>query len=155
MAKLSNETKKRLREIAEKQASKIAKEFEKEMCTKYESLIEMYYREPYKTNPPHYTRTGNLRNSYNPYFQLRGNAVVGGIEISGDRMDDYDTDPRHPFTGERFLEKYFFSPTYPSATWHGGDWHGGYGVMANFSAYEEMVKHYQKTVKDFRKRYGL
>ena len=34
MAKLSNETKKKLREIAEKQASKIAKEFEKEMCTK-------------------------------------------------------------------------------------------------------------------------
>lgn len=151
MAKLSNETKRKLREIVEKQASKIAQEFKEEMCTKYEGLIEMYYREPYKTNPPHYKRTGNLRNSYNPYFQLRSGAAVGGIEISGDKMGNYGAN--HDFAGEDFLKKFFFSPT--SGTYHGGDWHGGYGVMANFSVYEEMTRHYRETVNDFRKKYGL
>ena len=157
MAKLSDSTRKQLRAIAQKQAEKIAKEFEEKMSKKYESLLDLYYAEPYQTNPPHYKRTGNLRNSYIPSFNTIGSTVIGGIEITGENMDDYGN-PKRPngtITGERYLEKYFFSPTMPSATWHGGDYHGGYGVMASFSAYSEMVNFYKDTVKDFRKRYGI
>ena len=157
MAKLSDSTRKQLRAIAQKQAEKIAKEFEEKMSKKYESLLDLYYSEPYQTNPPHYKRTKNLRNSYIPYFNTIGSTVIGGIEITGENMDDYGN-PKRPngtITGERYLEKYFFSPTMPSATWHGGDYHGGYDVMAGFSAYSEMVNFYRDTVKDFRKRYGI
>lgn len=153
MAKLSESTKKQLKAITKKQAEKIAKEFEEKMCKKYESLIDWYYNEPYKTNHPHYERTGNLRRSYIPYLNTTGSTIVGGIEITGENMDDYGR--KQKISGERYLEKYFFSPSMPSATWHGGDWHGGYGVMANFSAYEEMTKFYLDTVKDFRKKYGI
>ena len=150
MAKLSNSTRKQLRAIAEKQANKIAKEFEEKMCKKYESLIDLYYNEPYQTNPPHYQRTGNLRRSYMPYLQTIGATVIGGIEIAGENMSDYGQ--RSKISGESYIEKFYFNP---SATWHGGDWHGGYGVMANFSVYDEMVNYYKDTVKDFRKRYGI
>ena len=150
MAKLSNSTRKQLRAIAEKQANKIAKEFEEKTCKKYESLIDLYYNEPYQTNPPHYQRTGNLRRSYMPYLQTIGATVIGGIEIAGENMSDYGQ--RSKISGESYIEKFYFNP---SATWHGGDWHGGYGVMANFSVYDEMVNYYKDTVKDFRKRYGI
>ena len=150
MAKLSDSTRKQLRAIAQKQAEKIAKEFEEKMSKKYESLLDLYYSEPYQTNPPHYPRTGNLRNSYIPYFNTIGSTVIGGIEITGQNMFDYGQ--RSKISGESYIEKFYFNP---SATWHGGDYHGGYGVMAGFSAYSEMVNFYKDTVKDFRKRYGI
>lgn len=150
MAKLSADTKKQLRKIAEKQANKIAKEFEEKMCKKYESFIDWYYNEPYQTNPPHYQRTDNLRHSYNPYLHIIGSTVIGGIEITGENMSDYGK--RSKISGESYLEKFYFNPL---ATWHGGDWHGGYGVMANFSVYYEMVNYYKDTVKYFKKRYGI
>ena len=153
MAKLSDSTRKQLREIAQKQAEKIVKEFEEKMSKKYESLIDLYYSESYQTKPPHYKRTGNLRHSYIPYFKTIGTTVIGGIEITGENMSDYGR--KKTIFGERYLEKYFFSSSMPSATWHGGDWHGGYGVLANFSAYYEMINFYKETVKDFRKRYGI
>ena len=101
-------------------------------------------------NNPHYPRTDNLRNSYIPYFNTVGSTVTGGIEITGQNMFDYGQ--RSKISGESYIEKFYFNP---SATWHGGDYHGGYGVMAGFSAYSEMVNFYRDTVKDFRKRYGI
>ena len=92
----------------------------------------------------------NLRNSYIPYFNTVGSTVIGGIEITGQNMFDYGQ--RSKISGESYIEKFYFNP---SATWHGGDYHGGYGVMASFSAYSEMVNFYKDTVKDFRKRYGI
>ena len=154
MAKLSDSTRKQLRAIAQKQAEKIAKEFEEKMSKKYESLLDLYYSEPYQTNPPHYKRTDNLRHSYRTFTFISNKEVSSSFIVSGQNMNDYGS-KKYPLTGERYLEKYFFSPTMPSATWHGGDYHGGYGVMAGFSAYSEMVNFYKDTVKDFRKRYGI
>ena len=148
---LSPENKKKLREIAQKQAEKIAKEFEDKMCKKYTSLIAWYYAEPYKTGEPHYQRTKNLEKSYLPYFKSSTSEVIGGIEITGDSMDNYKPD----FSGEDLLRGFFFVPGMPSVTWHGGNWHGGRGTMANFSVAEEMYKYYYDTVKDFRKKYDI
>ena len=136
MAKISPELKKQLHAIAQKQAEKIAKEFEDKMTEHYRSVLDWYYGEPYQTNPPHYERTNNLRNSYIPYFKSTNSSVISGIEISG----------------EDYISKFFFNPL---GTWHGGDWHGGYGVPANFNAYNEMVNFYHNTVKDFRKKYEI
>lgn len=149
---LSPENRKKLREIAQKQAEKIAKEFEETMSKKYESLLDWYYAEPYQTNPPHYKRTDNLKNnSYIPYFKSIDSNVIGGIEITGENMDNYKPN----FSGEDLLRGFFFVPGMPSVTWHGGDWHGGRGTMAKFSAAEEMYKFYYNTVKDFRNKYEI
>ena len=150
MANISQELKKQLHAIAQKQAEKIAKEFEDKMTEHYRSVLDWYYGEPYQTNPTHYERTSNLRNSYIPYFKSTNSSVIGGIEISGESMNDYGR--KSKISGEDYLSKFFFNP---SGTWHGGDWHGGYGVPANFNAYNEMVNFYHNTVKDFRKKYEI
>lgn len=147
---LSPKNRKKLREIAQKQADEIAKEFEETMSKKYESLLDWYYAEPYQTNPPHYERAYNLKKSYLPYFNSSSSQVVGGIEITGENMDDYGR--KSKISGEDYLSKFFFNPL---GTWHGGDWHGGYGVPANFNAYNEMVNFYKNIVKDFRKKYEI
>ena len=90
MAKISPELKKQLHAIAQKQAEKIAKEFEDKMTEHYRSVLDWYYGEPYQTNPPHYDRTGNLRNSFIPYFKSTNSSVIGGIEIYGESMNEYD-----------------------------------------------------------------
>lgn len=152
LAKISPELKKQLHAIAQKQAEKIAEEFKDKMTEHYKSVLDWYYNEPYQTNPPHYKRTYNLKNnSYIPYLKSTNLSVVGGIEISGENMNDYKPD----FSGEDLLRGYFFVPGIPSVTWHGGDWHGGRGTMAKFSAAEEMYKFYYQTVKDFRKKYEI
>lgn len=151
MAKLSPETKRKLHEMAEKQATKIAHEFEEKMVNQYVKLLNWYYEEPYQTNPPHYKRTGNLKKSYNPYFNKKNNVIVSGIEITGENMNDYKPN----FSGEDLLRGFFFIPGTPSVTWHGGDYHGGRGTMAGFSVAEEMYSYYYKTLKDFRKKYGI
>lgn len=148
---LSPENRKKLRQIAQKQAEEIAKEFENKMSKKYTSLITWYYAEPYKTGEPHYKRTKNLEKSYLPYFKTSTSEVIGGIEITGEHMDNYKPD----FSGEDLLRGFFFVPGTPSVTWHGGDWRGGRGTMAKFSVAEEMYKYYHNTVKDFRKKYGI
>lgn len=150
MAKISPELKKQLHTIAQKQAEKIAKEFEDKMTEHYRSILDWYYGEPYQTNPPHYERTNNLRNSYIPYFKSTNSSVIGGIEISGESMNDYGK--KSKISGEDYVSKFFFNPL---GTWHGGDWHGGYGVPVNFNAYNEMVNFYKYTVKDFRKKYEI
>lgn len=150
MAKISPELKKQLHAIAQKQAEKIAKEFEDKMTEHYRSILDWYYGEPYQTNPPHYERINNLRNSYIPYFKSTNSSVIGGIEISGESMNDYGK--KSKISGEDYVSKFFFNPL---GTWHGGDWHGGYGVPANFNAYNEMVNFYHNTVKDFRKKYEI
>ena len=150
MAKISPELKKQLHAIAQKQAEKIAKEFEDKMTEHYRSILDWYYGEPYQTNPPHYERINNLRNSYIPYFKSTNSSVIGGIEISGESMNDYGK--KSKISGEDYVSKFFFNPL---GTWHGGDWHGGYGVPANFNAYNEMVNFYHNTVKDFRKKYKI
>lgn len=147
---LSPKNRKKLREIAQKQAEEIAKEFEETMSKKYESFLDWYYAEPYQTNPSHYERAYNLKKSYLPYFNSSSSQVVGGIEITGENMDDYGR--KSKISGEDYLSKFFFNPL---GTWHGGDWHGGYGVPANFNAYNEMVNFYKDTVKDFRKKYEI
>lgn len=150
MAKISPELKKQLHAIAQKQAEKIAKEFEDKMTEHYRSILDWYYGEPYQTNPPHYERINNLRNSCIPYFKSTNSSVIGGIEISGESMNDYGK--KSKISGEDYVSKFFFNPL---GTWHGGDWHGGYGVPANFNAYNEMVNFYHNTVKDFRKKYEI
>ena len=80
MAKISPELKKQLHAIAQKQAEKIAKEFKDKMTEHYKSVLDWYYREPYQTNPPHYERTNNLRNSYIPYFKsINSKTTVLGV----------------------------------------------------------------------------
>lgn len=150
MAKISPELKKQLHDIAQKQAEKIAKEFEDKMTEHYRSVLDWYYGEPYQTNPPHYDRINNLRNSYIPYFKSTNSSVISGIEISGESMNNYGK--KSKISGEDYVSKFFFNP---SGTWHGGDWHGGYGVPANFNTYNEMVNFYHNTVKDFRKKYEI
>ena len=150
LARISPELKKQLHAIAQKQAEKIAKEFEDKMTEHYRSVLDWYYGEPYQTNPPHYDRTSNLRNSYIPYFKSTNSSVIGGIEISGESMNDYGK--KSKISGEDYVSKFFFNPV---GTWHGGDWHGGYGVPANFNAYNEMINFYKYTVKDFRKKYEI
>lgn len=150
MAKISSELKKQLHAIAQKQAEKIAKEFEYKMTEHYRSVLDWYYGEPYQTNPPHYDRTGNLRNSYRIFMFISSEQVSSSFLISGDDMNDYGR--KSKISGEDYLSKFFFNP---SGTWHGGDWHGGYGVPANFNAYNEMVNFYHNTVKDFRKKYEI
>lgn len=150
MAKISPELKKQLHAIAQKQAEKIAKEFEDKMTEHYRSVLDWYYGEPYQTNPPHYDRTGNLRNSYRTFMFISSEQVSSSFLISGDDMNDYGR--KSKISGEDYLSKFFFNP---SGTWHGGDWHGEYGVPANFNAYNEMVNFYHNTVKDFRKKYEI
>ena len=150
MAKISPELKKQLHAIAQKQAEKIAKEFEDKMTEHYRSILDWYYGESYQTNLPHYERINNLRNSYIPYFKSTNSSVIGGIEISGENMNDYGK--KSKISGEDYVSKFFFNPL---GTWHGGDWHGGYGVPANFNAYNKMVNFYHNTVKDFRKKYEI
>ena len=150
MAQISPELKTQLQAIAQKQAEKIAKEFEDQMTEHYRSVLDWYYGEPYQTNPPHYERINNLRNSYIPYFKSTNSSVISGIEISGESMNDYGR--KSKISGEDYLSKFFFNPL---GTWHGGDWHGGYGVPANFNAYNEMVNFYKYIVKDFRKKYEI
>lgn len=150
MANISPKLKKQLHAIAQKQAEKIAKEFEYKITEHYRSVLDWYYGEPYQTNPTHYERTSNLRNSYIPYFKSTNSSVIGGIEISGENMNDYGK--KSKISGEDYVSKFFFNPV---GTWHGGDWHGGYGVTANFNAYNEMINFYKYTVKDFRKKYEI
>ena len=150
MAKISPELKKQLHAIAQKHAENIAKEFEDKMTEHYRSVLDWYYGEPYQTNPQHDERTNNLRNSYIPYFKSTNSSVIGGIEISGESMNDYGK--KSKISGEDYISKFFFNPL---GTSHGGDWHGGYGVPANFAAYNEMVNFYKDTVKDFRKKYEI
>ena len=150
MAKISPELKKQLHAIAQKQAEKIAKEFEDKMTEHYRSVLDWYYGEPYQTNPPHYDRTNNLRNSYRTFMFISSKQVSSSFLISGDDMNDYGR--KSKISGEDYLSKFFFNPL---GTWHGGDWHGGYGVQANFNAYNEMVNFYKDTVKDFRKKYEI
>lgn len=150
MAKISPGLKKQLHAIAQKQAEKIAKEFEDKMTEHYRSVLDWYYGEPYQTNPPHYDRTDNLRNSYRTFMFISSEQVSSSFLISGDGMNDYGR--KSKISGEDYLSKFFFNPL---GTWHGGDWHGGYGVPANFNAYNEMVNFYHNTVKDFRKKYEI
>lgn len=150
MANISPELKKQLHAIAQKQAEKIAKEFEDKMTEHYRSVLDWYYGEPYRTNPPHYDRTNNLRNSYRTFMFISSKQVSSSFLISGDDMNDYGR--KSKISGEDYLSKFFFNPL---GTWHGGDWHGGYGVPANFNAYNEMVNFYKNTVKDFRKKYEI
>lgn len=150
MAKISPELKKQLHAIAQKQAEKIAKEFEDKMTEHYRSVLDWYYGEPYQTNPPHYDRTNNLRNSHRTFIFVSSKQVSSSFLISGDDMNDYGR--KSKISGEDYLSKFFFNPL---GTWHGGDWHGGYGVPANFNAYNEMVNFYHNTVKDFRKKYEI
>nr|DAR50456.1 MAG TPA: hypothetical protein [Caudoviricetes sp.] len=150
MANISPELKKQLHAIAQKQAEKIAKEFEDKMTEHYRSVLDWYYGEPYQTNPPHYDRTNNLRNSYRTFMFISPKQVSSSFLISGDDMNDYGR--KSKISGEDYLSKFFFNPL---GTWHGGDWHGGYGVPANFNAYNEMVNFYKDTVKDFRKKYEI
>lgn len=150
MANISPELKKQLHAIAQKQAEKIAKKFEDKMTEHYRSVLDWYYGEPYQTNPPHYDRTNNLRNSYRTFMFISSKQVSSSFLISGDDMNDYGR--KSKISGEDYLSKFFFNPL---GTWHGGDWHGGYGVPANFNAYNEMVNFYKNTVKDFRKKYEI
>lgn len=150
MANISPELKKQLHAIAQKQAEKIAKKFEDKMTEHYRSVLDWYYGEPYQTNPPHYDRTNNLRNSYRTFMFISSKQVSSSFLISGDDMNDYGR--KSKISGEDYLSKFFFNPL---GTWHGGDWHGGYGVPANFNAHNEMVNFYKNTVKDFRKKYEI
>ena len=150
MANISPELKKQLHAIAQKQAEKIAKKFEDKMTEHYKSVLDWYYGEPYQTNPPHYERTNNLRNSYRTFMFISSKQLSSSFLISGDDMNDYGR--KSKISGEDYLSKFFFNPL---GTWHGGDWHGGYGVPANFNAYNEMVNFYKDTVKDFRKKYEI
>lgn len=151
MAKLSEDTKKKLRDIAKKHAEKIAEEFEEKMCEKYQSLIDRYYNEPYQTGKPHYNRTENLRKSSSTFTFISDKKVTGSFIVTGQNMNDYAPN----FTGERLLKRYFFIVGTPSVTWHGGDYHGGRGTMAKFSIAEETYKYYDSLVKELRGRYGL
>lgn len=146
MTTISNDTMRKIRELAKAQAENIAKEFEDKMTEKYDELLDRYYGEPYQTRPPHYGRTNNLRNSYRTFTFVSPKQVSGNFIVDGTNMKDY----KQPITGEGYVAGYYFNP---AGTWHGGDWHGGYGVKAGFNAYNEMVDYYKGLAKGLRNKY--
>lgn len=144
--KLDSGTKRELEELGRQEADRLANDAKDKLTKKYISLITDYYNDytpkRNKYGKPYYVRTENLYRSYMPYKRNSGNHIFyGGVQISDNKMHDYKSLKGETFTAERLLEKYIYTATLPSATWHGGDWHGGYGVMADFSIYDEMMRY--------------
>lgn len=153
--KISQNTINNLKEAGKKKANQLAEEAKTELMKKYRSLISDYYNDYTpkldEHGQPYYHRTINLYKSYKPYKRNSHDTVYyGGVEISSEKMKDYHSVlDGSIFDAQRLLDKYIFTTTLPSATWHGGDWHGGYGVMAKFSIYEEILSYQDYLIKKY------
>lgn len=164
--KLDESTKRKLEDIGRKEANRLADDAKKKLIDKYNFLINKFYKDYTPAKDRHgefyYTRTFNLFKSYRAYKRNPHNTIYyGGVEITADRMNDYESivigedGLPETFPAERLLEKYIYTTSLPSATWHGGDWHGGYGVMAKFSIYNEMMKYKDYLIKYYTKNNGI
>ena len=158
--KLDDKTKKQIEKAGREEANRLANDAEKKLINKYVSLLNDYY-EDYtprtdKNGVPYYNSTFNLYKSYRAYKMNPHNTIVyGGVDITSDRMDDYHSITGETFSAQRLLDKYIYTSTLPSATWHGGNWNGGYGILAKFSIYDEMMKYKNFLIDYYTKNYGI
>lgn len=144
---LSKDVIKRLEREAQKKASQLAHEAQERLTDQYISLIDWFYVDYV---PKAYDRTFGLYNSYKKFYKnSHGTIMYGGVEVTPERMDDYDYRRKQPLTASALLSEFIYNP---SGTWHGGDMHGGYGVPASFSIYSEIHSYHEQLKDEYRKR---
>lgn len=135
---------------AQKKTSDLAHEAEEKLTNHYISLIDWFYAD---YQPKVYDRSFELYNSFKKFYKnSHGTIMYGGVEVTPDRMDDYDYNRRQPITASALLSTYIYNP---SGTWHGGDMHGGYGIPASFTIYKEMHKYHEQLKNEYRKRCSI
>lgn len=144
---LSKDTLKYLEKQAQKKASDLAHEAQEKLTDHYISLIDWFYVD---RQPIAYDRTFGLYNSYKKFYKnSHGTIMYGGVEVTPERMADYDYHRKQPITASALLNTYIYNP---SGTWHGGDMHGGYGVPAKFGIYNEMHNYHEQLKNEYKKR---
>lgn len=144
---LSKDTLKYLEKQAKKKASDLAHEAQEKLTDHYISLIDWFYLD---RQPIAYDRTFGLYNSYKKFYKnSHGTIMYGGVEVTPERMSDYDYHRKQPITASALLNTYIYNP---SGTWHGGDMHGGYGVPAKFKIYNEMHNYHEQLKDEYKKR---
>lgn len=132
---------------AQKKSNQLAHEAQEKLTNHYISLIDWFYRD---YRPSVYDRTFGLYNSYKKYYKnSHGIIIYGGVEITPEKMVDYDYGRRQPITASNLLSKFIYNP---SGTWHGGDMHGGYGVSASFGIYNKIHNYHEQLKDEYRKR---
>lgn len=132
---------------AQKKASQLAHEAQEKLTNQYVSLIDWFYVD---YQPKEYDRTFGLYNSYKKFYKnSHGTIMYGGVEVTPERMGDYDYHRNQPITASNLLSKFIYNP---SGTWHGGNMHGGYGIPASFEIYNEMHKYHEQLKDEYRKR---
>jgi hypothetical protein len=155
--KIDEKTRNDLEKAGRKMANKLADDAKEKLVKKYISLINDYY-EDYtpkvdKHGIPYYQRTLNLFNSYRPYKKNPHNTIYyGGVQITADKMYDYESISGEPFAAQSLLDKFIYTK---DGTWHGGDWHGGYGVKAKFSISGELLDYRDYLVQYYTKKYSV
>lgn len=144
---LSKDVIKFLEKQAQKKASELAHEAQEKLTDHYMSLIDWFYAD---YQPIEYLREFNLYNSYKNFYKNSHSTIYyGGVEVTSEKMHDYDYNRRQPITASNLLNTYIYNP---NGTWHGGDMYGGYGVSANFNIYGEMHKYHEQLKDEYRKR---
>ncbi len=144
---LSKDTLKYLEKQAKQKASDLAHEAQEKLTDHYISLIDWFYVD---RQPIAYDRTFGLYNSYKKFYKnSHGTIMSGGVEVTPERMADYDYHRKQPITASALLNTYIYNP---SGTWHGGDMHGGYGVPAKFGIYNEMHNYHEQLKNEYKKR---
>lgn len=147
---LSKDTLKYLEKQAQKIASDLAHEAQEKLTDHYISLIDWFYVD---RQPIAYDRTFGLYNSYKKFYKnSHGTIMYGGVEVTPERMADYDYHRKQPITASALLNTYIYNP---SGTWHGGDMHGGYGVPAKFGIYNEMHNYHEQLKDEYKKRCSI
>lgn len=144
---------KNLEFLCQEKVKKLATEVSEKLTNHYVSLIDWYYSyQPAlnKYGEPYYKRTLGLYKSFKKYYKNSHNSIYyGGIEITSNKMHDYPSLNGEGFPANVLLNKFIYNQ---NGTWHGGDWHGGYGIMADFSIYEEMNNYYKKLLTEYQSR---
>ena len=147
---LDKNTLKYLEKQAQKKASELAHEAQEKLTDHYVSLIDWFYVD---YQPIAYDRTFGLYDSYKKFYKnSHGTIIYGGVEVTPEKMADYDYKRRQPITASTLLDKFIYNP---SGTWHGGDMHGGYGKPASFGIYKEMHKYHEQLKDEYRKRCSI
>lgn len=147
---LTKDTLKYLEKQAQKKASELAHEAQEKLTNHYMSLIDWFYAD---YQPIEYLREFNLYNSYRKFYKNSHSTIYyGGVEVTPDRMHDYDYNRRQPITASALLNTYIYNPV---GTWHGGDMHGGYGQPASFNMYSDMHDFHEQLKDEYRKRCSI
>ena len=147
---LSKKTVMQIERFAQKKTSELAHEAQEKLADYYISLIDWFYLD---RMPTAYNRTFQLFKSYKKFYKnSHGTIMYGGIEITSEKMSDYDYNRSQPITAEKLLSTYIYTPL---GTWHGGNMHGGYGVPANFSIYSEIHNYHEQLKDEYRRRFSF